>query len=422
MARIQVDKEKNILLRDGKPYFYLADTIWMAFQKLTLDEWRSYLHLRSRQGFNAVQVSVLPIAHDNSISADDLEPFALDENGNYLFDQINEAYFAKAETMIKMAQDAGINVCLHLFWVNYVPGTWGAKLSPERAIPVEKAREIAAYMLRRFEPLHPLYSLSGDTRFESDEVVQYYSAILDVVEELAPQAAVTMHLAPEADPPQALTDRPGYSFYSYQSSHHPDTFLANIPAFSEQFRQKRPVKPLINTEPCYEAIGYYGDPCRKFSAFEVRRALWTSVLSGASAGVTYGAHGAWGCHKKGMIFKAKPVWGEAYDFQDAIRLPGAWDAGFLRALVEEYQLMGMHPAQELTETGYVRVGKTDDVLAVYAPFDCEIVLNEDLSGCRVAAFRLAKQGRFVPEISFADGKTVLAPNGSNEDALYLFFR
>ena len=60
MAVIQVDQSKQILLRNKKPYFYLADTVWMAFQKLSVEEWKNYLRLRSRQGFNAVQVSVLP--------------------------------------------------------------------------------------------------------------------------------------------------------------------------------------------------------------------------------------------------------------------------------------------------------------------------------------------------------------------------
>ena len=127
MAVIQVDQSKQILLRNKKPYFYLADTVWMAFQKLSVEEWKNYLRLRSRQGFNAVQVSVLPIAHDNSIGENDLEPFVLDDDGNYQFGQINEEYFDKAEEMVKMAEEMGITSCLHLFWVNYIPQTWGAE-------------------------------------------------------------------------------------------------------------------------------------------------------------------------------------------------------------------------------------------------------------------------------------------------------
>ncbi|MBR2880511.1 MAG: HAD-IC family P-type ATPase, partial [Oscillospiraceae bacterium] len=83
---------------------------------------------------------------------------------------------------------------------------------------------------------------------------------------------------------------------------------------------------------------------------------------------------------------------------------------FLRSLVEEYCLMGIQPAQELTETGHVRAGRLGDTVAVYAPFDCEIVLNADFSACRIAAFQLGRKLRFVPEIVFDGGKTVLAGN------------
>lgn len=422
MAVIQVDQSRQILLRNKKPYFYLADTVWMAFQKLSVEEWKNYLRLRSRQGFNAVQVSVLPIAHDNSIGENDLEPFVLDDDGNYQFGQINEEYFDKAEEMVKMAEEMGITSCLHLFWVNYIPQTWGAEKSPERVIPYERLKEIAAYMIKRFDSYHPIYSVSGDTKFETPEVIKYYQTVFDVLEELSPNAVSSMHLAPTADPPQELTNRSGYSFYSYQSSHSGTDFLKNISAFSDQFLSKSCKKPIINTEPCYEAIGYYDDPCRKFSAFEVRWALWTSVLSGASAGITYGAHGAWGCHKKGMRFKAKTVWGEAYDFQDAIRLRGAEDAAFLKAFMEEHRLMGMLPAQQLSETGHVQVGKKDNAIVVYAPFDCEIVLGKQLSEYEVKAVNVARKMNFSPEILFRNGKTIIAPNGSNEDAVYLFYQ
>lgn len=423
MANISVPSGKRYLLQDGKPYFYLADTIWMAFQKLSLEEWQNYLRLRRRQGFNAVQISVLPIAHDNSVGEEDIEPFALDEEGHYLFDQINEAYFDKAEIMVEMAAEAGITPCLHLFWVNYIPDTWGALKSPERVLPLSRVRELAKYMLNRFDRYHPIYSVTGDTNFETPRVVEYYQAIFDVLEELAPDAVTSMHLMGGLDHvPEELLHRSGYSFYSYQSSHGGKEFLSNITKCSEGFLRQPLVKPLINTEPCYEGLGNFENPYEKFSSFDVRRALWSSVLSGASAGITYGAHGAWGCHKKGMLFLAKSMWGEPYDFQDAIRLDGANDAGFVRHIMENHQLMGLLPAQELTDTPYIMAGtlENQDVLVVYQPFDCEFTLYKELSDYRVTAWNLAARRTFIPELTMGDGRTLVGINGSNHDALYIF--
>src|SRR3569833_2876049 len=44
---------------DGRPFFWLADTAWLMFNKLTPDEIKTYLHDRHEQGFNVVQVLVI---------------------------------------------------------------------------------------------------------------------------------------------------------------------------------------------------------------------------------------------------------------------------------------------------------------------------------------------------------------------------
>lgn len=96
MSRITVDHSKRCLMRGGKPFFYLADTLWMAFSKLTLSEWEEILLLRRMQRFTVLQISALPISHDNSEDADDIKPFSVDSQGRLDFDRINDAYFDKA--------------------------------------------------------------------------------------------------------------------------------------------------------------------------------------------------------------------------------------------------------------------------------------------------------------------------------------
>ena len=43
----------------GEPFFYVADTPWFLFMRLTKAEAESYLDHRARQGFSAVQVMLL---------------------------------------------------------------------------------------------------------------------------------------------------------------------------------------------------------------------------------------------------------------------------------------------------------------------------------------------------------------------------
>ncbi len=54
MGRLQTAASGDILERDGSPFFLLSDTDWMAFQKLSTEEWRELVVRRKQQGFNAL--------------------------------------------------------------------------------------------------------------------------------------------------------------------------------------------------------------------------------------------------------------------------------------------------------------------------------------------------------------------------------
>lgn len=48
-----------LVTEDGKPFFYLGDTAWELFHRLTLEEADLYLTVRSNQGFNVIQAVIL---------------------------------------------------------------------------------------------------------------------------------------------------------------------------------------------------------------------------------------------------------------------------------------------------------------------------------------------------------------------------
>ena len=62
---LQISKNGKTLCRDGKPFFYLADTCWSAFTNITDDEWDYYLYKRKVQGFNTIQINILHINVDD---------------------------------------------------------------------------------------------------------------------------------------------------------------------------------------------------------------------------------------------------------------------------------------------------------------------------------------------------------------------
>ena len=54
---LKISKNKQTLLKDGKTFFYLADTCWSAFTNISDEEWDYYLYKRKVQGFNTIQYS-----------------------------------------------------------------------------------------------------------------------------------------------------------------------------------------------------------------------------------------------------------------------------------------------------------------------------------------------------------------------------
>ena len=61
---LRIAETRDHLEVDGQRWFLLADTIWSAFTHVPDDDWPAYLHMRRRQGFNALLISALPILHD----------------------------------------------------------------------------------------------------------------------------------------------------------------------------------------------------------------------------------------------------------------------------------------------------------------------------------------------------------------------
>ena len=141
------DNARFLVCEDGTPFFYLADTAWASFGNVPLELWEPYLRYRKMQGFNALQISILPIIHDRSVGPGLIEPFAQDEKGTYDFSQRNEAYFSKAEQMVQMAVDYGFVPVLGMLWCCYA--VQRKEPNPNR-MTVEEVWEFSTFAARRF--------------------------------------------------------------------------------------------------------------------------------------------------------------------------------------------------------------------------------------------------------------------------------
>lgn len=374
---VTVAANGRTLEKHGKPMFYLADTVWSAFTNATLEEWEEYLDYRKMQGFNVLQMNVLR-QWDASGSDLNWEPFHLQEDGSYDYAALNEAYFARAEQIVRMAAERGFTPALVLLWCNYVPDTWATPLQKNAKMPIAAVEPYVTHVVQRFSKYDPIYLVSGDTDFPSDEANAYYLAALEIVKRISPASVTTLHIQGRLrEIPEVFTEHEGLDFYMYQSGHNSE-FQYMAHEIAEHFYNKTPVRPVINGEPCYEQISYSRNVYGRYSAADARKAAWQSLLAGGGAGVTYGAHGIWSWHKKGKSFGI--VEGEGfdspYDWRSALRFEGAWDYSFIKYLFENYGLVGLQPLDIVqNKTREIRAAGNENTVVLYVPVNTKVKLD-----------------------------------------------
>jgi len=414
---ITVDRDRRILLKDGRPFFYLADTAWNAFVRSEPDEWEAYLAFRKRQGFNAVRVSAFGIYNDRTVGERDVHPFRFTERGKYDFGRVNDAYFDRAQQMAAAAARHGFILDLTLFWLCYVKDTQSYPPDGDWVIPMDRIRPLTEMLVERFEPYRPVYCISGDTNFGSADTVRTYMTALETVKSFAPHAVTTMHIAGNVPAlPDEFVRSPLLDFYLYQSGHD-RSGQAHAYTYALGFHEQRPKRPIINGEPCYEGMHFEDEGGGHYTAADVRRALWSSLLSGAKAGFTYGAHGLWSWHRQGERF----LNGDSLsDWQTALRFEGAWDCGFAKWLFERYGLYDLEPAALIANPSpHIRMAMTPDggAAAVYLPDSVNLRLRLRADAYEWELIELQGRRILKPEWRLDGGESVMLRHDFNSDAL-----
>ncbi|MCD7892790.1 MAG: DUF4038 domain-containing protein [Erysipelotrichaceae bacterium] len=421
MTKLVVNEQKNGFELNGKPFFYLGDTVWSVFTNATLDEWAYYLKIRKSQGINVLQINTLP-QWDRCLNETGLYPFKCIDDQVFDFNQWNQEYYDRAKLMCKMAVEQGFQLALVVLWTNYVPGTWGSAICKDNIMPYNVIDSYVAKTVNQFEEFDPMYIVSGDTGFDSDESISHYQQVLNSLNKYSPDSLKAFHIKRGYHyiPKEFLND---IDFYMFQSGHNRDQ-QNQAYLLAEEFINHYPKKPIINAEPCYEQMGYSRQLYGRFTQEDVRKAAWTSLLAGASAGITYGAHGIWNWEKS--TEKVNKNLGEGFDSSDpwykAILYPGAWDYGFIKYLLEDYQITSISSKQDIliNNTDEIRIGKTNNnIYLVYLPHTTKIKLKQKFNNPNVKIYDL-QNGRIANgEIISNNEETIISQHPFEQDALIL---
>jgi hypothetical protein len=426
VGNLRVSETKDYFLKDGKPFFYLADTAWAAFYNPSIQEWEEYLDYRKAQGFNVIQINILT-QWDAGTPDTGLYPFKIDSKGKFDFYSINEEYFQRAQVLLDMACKRGFVPALVVLWGNYVKGTWMSDMNPTNIMPMDVVKSYTEYVVKMFSPYNPIYLASGDTNFASEDTTRCYLTVMETIKSLSPDSLVTLHIGGGLDIqqslPESIINSPHYDFCLYQSGHD-NASQDNCYKMARGFYDKPIRRPIANGEPCYEGC-YFGGKYGRYNAFDIRKATWQSLLSGAKAGVAYGAHGIWHWYREGKEFLGEGYAGMSYTWQVALRFKGAWDAAFSKYIFETYNLFDLEPKNAiLNETEEIRMSVSNDSskVAIYVPYNTDVKIDMDLSGYDLTLINLSENLFAKPAVVSTEGKSVIKMHSFNSDVLIIGVR
>lgn len=353
--------------KEGNPFFYMGDTAWELFHRLTLDEAKHYLETRADQGFNVIQAVLL--AEFDGLT----EP---NRNGDLPFHDLdptrpNEAYFAFVDEVIHYAESLGLIMGILPTWGDKVNKLWGA--GPEVLNP-ENARIYGEWLGKRYRDFEPLLWINGGDR------------ALDTEQHFATFRALAAGLQAGDGGAHLITFHPMGGRHSSTDFHNEEWLAFNMiqsghgardidnAAMVEADYNRLPIKPTLDDEFNYEnhAINWKPDTSR-FRDYDVRKSAYRSLFAGA-CGLAYGCQDIWqflDTSRHQPIAYADTPW------QEALHFSGAYQMMHLLSLMESLPFTTGAPAQDriVGEANGVRVTAGEGYLLAYLPTGGEVTLN-----------------------------------------------
>ena len=297
---------------DGTPFFWLGDTCWNGTLFSTKEDWAQYLDTRAAQGFTVIQFNVMAPWRAAPSDAEGETAFSGLENV-----KIRPQFFRRLDERMEALAQRGLVAAPVLIWSL-------TRKDPGNYLPEKDLVRLARTLVARYQAHHVVWVLAGDNPYDKERA-ERWKVVGRAVFGSGARAPVTTHPTGMNWPWESFREESWLTVLGYQSGHgdSPETLQWIHSGPPARNWSKSPARPVINLEPPYE--GHLSYQSRKpHSDYNVRRAVYWSLLSTPIAGVTYGGHGVWSWHEKpGQEPTDHPGTGAAPVWRDALNLPGA---------------------------------------------------------------------------------------------------
>jgi hypothetical protein len=331
----------------GHPFFWLGDTGWLLFAKLTREEADKYLTDRAGKGFNVIQAMVLHTltatnAYGDSALVGGNVADPLTTEGNSFDDSLQYDYWDHVDYVVDLAASKGI-------YMGMVP-VWGSNVR-SGLVKKEDAARYAEWLANRYKTRSNIIWLNGGDVMGHDSI-GIWNLIGSTIKQVDTNHLMTFHPFGRTTSSIWFNNEPWLDFNMFQSGHRrydqDDTewgFGQDNWRYVNHDYSLVPVKPTIDGEPSYEGIpqGLHDITQPYWNADDIRRYAYWSVFSGGF-GFTYGANSVMQFHRP---VDGQPAYGAREYWTEGINLPGAGQMQYLKKLILSRPFLERIPDQSL---------------------------------------------------------------------------
>ena len=367
-GRLQVSENGRFLqYADGDPFFYLGETAWELFHRLSFQEAESFLENRRKKGFTVIQAVILAEINglitpsvNGEVPLVDLDP-----------GRPNESYFLFVDSIVELAASKGLFMGLLPTWGDKVDKQWGQG-------PVifnkENAYQYGTFLGERYKDhLNIIWIIGGDRPCKGNEDV--WNALARGIRSVDQNHLMTFHPMGTGSSSECFQGAEWLDFNMHQSGHG-DRYIPNYRKIMADYAL-HPIKPCMDAEPIYESHPFSWNPRNGFAgADEVRRAAYWALFAGAH-GHTYGNHCIWQMYSE----KVKPVNYPPMTWYEALDLEGAWDMIHVRRLMESRPMLHRYPDQSVIfgnaggTVDHIAATQGDGYVFIYLPSNHEVIVE-----------------------------------------------
>jgi hypothetical protein len=349
-GRLMVSPNHRFLQHlDGTPFFWLGDTGWRLFQRLTREEAVKYLENRRQKGFNVIQVMIAN--NEGERNAYGQEAF---ENGDPGTPRVTPGnnpahreeydYWDHIDFVLGTAEEKGIYLAMLPAWCSLAKAT----------LNESNAGDYIAFLARRYKDRpNVIWVNGGDCR--GTDFPNLWRIMGATLKQLDPNHLVTYHPFGGTSSSMWFHTEAWLDFNMFQSGHRRYDQVREGQRdfwkgedgwrFVAEDLAKAPPKPTLDGEPSYESIpqGLH-DPTQPYwDANHVRRYAYWSVFAGA-CGHTYGHNAVMQMHKPNV---GKGAYGVREYWDQALDAPGAGQMQWLKHLILSRPYFQRAPDQSL---------------------------------------------------------------------------